>query len=108
MVTVVSVLMIIFGILLVLLSLDFESKDGILNADLGSLNPDIKNVREIIFLVIMVFALITIVLGGFGSMCLAPCCNKCGFAVVFGVMLLFMWIVFITVGGVVTTVSVVG
>jgi len=40
--------------------------------------------------------------------CTSSCCNKCFLAVIYGVMLFVMWIIFIAVGGVVTGASIVG
>lgn len=57
---------------------------------------------------ILLAALGTIVLGGFGTMCMSNCCNKCWLAVIYGVMLFIFWIVFVSVGGVITTISVAG
>jgi len=58
--------------------------------------------------VVLIGAVSTIILGSFGACCTSNCCNKCWFAVIYGVTLFIMWVVFVAVGGVITGVSVVG
>ena len=59
-------------------------------------NVDVKDARHLVFLMLLIFALLTIFVSGLG-MCLKFIENRC-FTAVYGIILLPVWIVVIVVG----------
>ena len=102
-----SVLVFILGLVLLTLACIYQTQKTAINTDMGDLNEAIKLFRDLTFAFILVFAIITLCVGGAGMGCtLKPCRQKpCGFAIAFGSCIMLIWVVFIVVGGIVTFVS---
>lgn len=100
-VTIMSVLLIVFGIILIGVSVAYQTKHSALTADMGELTPLIDYFRNVSFLVCLIAAIITLILGAFGSCCMLDRCKNRCLACLYGVMLFGVWIAFLVIGAVI-------
>jgi hypothetical protein len=99
-----SAVVVVLGVILLILAIVYETADTVLTADLGDLSEIVGFFRSVTFAVILVFALMAIVVGSGGVMCLLKPCRKspCGFAACYGLSIFLVWIAFVIVGSVIT------
>lgn len=105
-----SVFVVIFGLLLLVMAIIFQSSNSVLTADMGDLTEFISRFRVGVFIVVLLFAIVALAVGGAGVCCQCKPCRKspCAFAACYGISIGLVWIVFIIVGSIVTGVSNVG
>ena len=93
---VLSALAAICGLVMIVFSFMLTNNDVIENMEKE--NADIGDAKKLIFLVLLIFSLITIVIAALGFM-FACCKNRC-FAVLYGLLLLPSFIVIVIIGAV--------
>lgn len=106
--TILSVLIIIAGIVMLILSIMFQTgTDNIMDADLGEMTSDIEQFKNAMFATLLVFSLVAIGTGIGGALCGCAPCRKasCCWAVVYAIPLGLTWLVYLIVGIVITGVS---
>jgi hypothetical protein len=106
-VTILSVIVILCGIVMVVESIIFATQDDVLSADMGSISNSMGNFKTASMASLLAFSLLAIATGISGTTCgCKPCArgNIC-WPIIFGSLLLIVWIVTIIVGIVVTVVS---
>ena len=90
------------GIVMIIFAFLFTQSDVI--EQMEKENPDIKDGKRLIFIVLVIFAAATILIAALGF-CFSCVKNRC-FAVIYGLILLPTWIVVIFVGSLAVVVSV--
>lgn len=106
-VTILSVIVILCGIVMVVESIIFATQDDVLSADMGSISNSMGNFKTASMASLLAFSLLAVATGISGTTCgCKPCVrgNIC-WPIIFGSLLLIVWIVTIIVGIVVTVVS---
>jgi hypothetical protein len=106
--TILSSLMIVCGVIMVIECIVYQTSQSVLTADLGSLTTQIQSFKNSTFGVLIGFSATAIIVGIFGTLCHCKPCDSIVFPILFGITLTAIWIVFIVVGAVLTTVSVAG
>lgn len=94
-----SALLIVLGLILAVMSFQFNSKDTIINADLGDLTEYVSKFRQFTFALILLGSLVAIITGVLGTMCTCGRCkkNRC-YVIFWGISLSLVWVIFIVVG----------
>ena len=107
-VTALSALVILCGLALLILSILFvTNQDDIFNADFGEVKDEMSNIKNGVFGGLCAFSLIAIITGIAGTTCgCGPCKtgNRC-YPIMYGIPLMFVWLVFMIIGGIVTGIS---
>lgn len=105
-VTILSVIVILLGILMVIESAIYFTAGSILTTDLGTLTDKVKSFHSSTFGVLMAFACSAILVGAFGAGCFCkPCKEKIALPILYGIFLFFVWVIILVIGIVVTVVS---
>ena len=104
--TILSVIVILLGILMVIESAIYFTAGSILTTDLGTLTDKVKSFHSSTFGVLMAFACSAILVGAFGAGCFCkPCKEKIALPILYGIFLFFVWVIILVIGIVVTAVS---
>ena len=105
-VTVLSGIVITLGVLMVVESAIFYTRDSILTASLGSLTDYLKTFRISFFSVLMSFSCLAVVAGACGICCLCkPCVKNRALPIIYGIWLLFFWLLILVIGILITVLS---
>ena len=105
-VTVLSVIVILLGILMVIESAIYHTKGSILTTDLGTLTTAVKSFKNSTFGVLIAFSCSAILVGACGVGCfLKPCKEKIALPIIYGIFLFFVWVIILVIGIVVTAIS---
>jgi hypothetical protein len=105
-VTVLSVIVILLGILMVIESGIYWTHGSILTADIGVLTEKVKSFHSSTFGVLIAFACSAILVGACGAGCMCkPCKDKIALPILYGILLFFVWVIILVIGIVVTAVS---
>ena len=106
--TMLSALVIIFGIIISVLAIKFAIGDSFFNvSSIGDLDPndiDVSRFKRASFGLLLSMGLIALVTGGFG--CLFTCCKQRWYAILYGIFLSFTWIFIFLLGCIITGASV--
>lgn len=109
-VTILSVIVILCGFVMVVESVVFATQDDVLSADLGSISHSMGNFKNASMAALLIFSLLAIGTGIAGATCgCKPCArgNIC-WPIIFGSLLLIVWLVTLIIGAIITTVSFTG
>ena len=82
-----SIVMIIFAVMI--------TNSDILD-QIGKEDASIKDAKNRVFIVLLIFSLATLLIGGLGF-CFYPCHNRC-FAILYGLLLLPTWLAVLIIG----------
>lgn len=105
-VTVLSVLVILLGILMVIESIIYFTKGSILTTDLGTIKEKVKTFHSSTFGVLIAFSASAILTGACGASCLAkPCKENRAYPIIYGILLFIVWVIILVIGIVVTAIS---
>ena len=110
-VTVLSGIVVICGFVMLGVSVSFKNnKDDIFNADFGDKERALNQVKSLTFGGLLIFSLIAVFIGAAGLTCgMKPCaeggCKRIG-PILFGLSLMFVWLVYLIVGVVIGGASV--
>jgi hypothetical protein len=108
-VSILSILVAILGLIMLIESIVYQTKPSILTAELGDLDGPVFAFRIGTFVAMIIAALLAICVGCFGSCCtFKPCIKHRGYSICFGLTITLIWIIFIVVGGVMTSISEMG
>jgi hypothetical protein len=110
-VTVLSVILILIGILILIQAIVYELRTSVLNTDLGDwqdITLKVKTFRQSTFGLLIAGSAVTMIIGCFGAMCLCKPCKRVYCSVIFGTVLLICWILFGVIGAVITFFSAAG
>ena len=102
-----SAIVVILGLILLIMSIIFQTGESVLTADMGDLTDFAAVFKNGIFAIVLIFSLLAIAVGAFGVGFQCKPCRKspCGFAVCYGISIGMIWVAFIITGAIVTTVS---
>lgn len=105
-VTILSVVVILLGILMVIESAIYFTHGSILTTDLGTITEKVKSFHSSTFGVLMAFSCSAILVGACGAGCFCkPCKDKIALPIIYGIFLFFIWVIILVIGIVVTAVS---
>jgi hypothetical protein len=105
-VTILSVIVILLGILMVIESAIYFTHGSIITADLGTLKEKVKTFHSSTFGVLMAFSCSAILVGACGVGCFCkPCKEKIALPIIYGIFLFFVWVIILVIGIVVTAIS---
>jgi len=105
-VTILSVIVILLGILMVIESAIYHTKGSILTTDLGTLTTAVKSFKNSTFGVLITFSCSAILVGACGVGCFCkPCKEKIALPIIYGIFLFFVWVIILVIGIVVTAIS---
>lgn len=109
-VTVMSVLVIICGIIMVVESIVFATQRNVIDEDFGDVSASMSQFKSASMASLLVFSLLAIITGVSGATCGCKPCAKGGICwpIIYGVLLLLVWSVTLIVGAIVTGVAVTG
>ena len=105
-VTVLSGIVLTLGVLMVVESAIFYTRDSILTATIGSLTDKLHIFRISFFGVLMAFSCSAVLIGACGICCFCkPCARSKALPIFYGIFLLFVWIVILVIGILISIVS---
>lgn len=101
-----SILIIVTGIVMLALAIYFETNPAIWHLEMEETVDAIKtSFRQSIFTVVLIASLTAIGVGVGGALCMCKACANCCAAVAFGIILFFVWIIYLIAGSIVTGIS---
>ena len=109
-VTILSVIVILCGVVMTIESIVFATQDDALSADLGSVSQSMGDFKNASMASLLIFSLLTIVTGIAGATCGCKPCAKGSICwpIIYGTLLLIVWLVTLIIGAIITGVSVSG
>jgi hypothetical protein len=110
-VTVLSVFLILFGIVIMAQAIIYETRSSVLNTDLGTykdISIKVKTFRQATFALLVVGAIATMVTGCAGTMCVCKPCKPIWCSMIFGTVLMGCMVLFLVVGSIITGLSMAG
>jgi hypothetical protein len=105
-VTILSGIVLTLGVLMIVESAIFFSRDSILTASIGSLTEYFHTFRISFFGVLMSFSCLAVLIGACGICCFCkPCSESRLYSICYGILLFFIWIIILVIGILITLVS---
>ena len=105
-VTVLSGVVITLGVLMVIESAIFFTRDSILTASIGSLTEYFHIFRISFFGGLMAFSCLAVLIGACGVSCFCkPCVQSRVYSICYGILLFFIWLIILVIGIIITLIS---
>lgn len=98
------------GLIMLVESVIYETSSSVMTADFGGVSSYISIFRKGTFTTLLIGSLATILIGALGTCCNCKTCknNSCCWAVFYGSVLFFLWMIFLVVGSLITGLSAAG
>lgn len=106
-VTILSAIIILCGLIMVVESIIFAAQDDVLSADLGTVSEQAANFKNLSYGTLLAFSFMAIITGLAGTTCGCKPCAKGNICcpILFGIALFFVWLITLIVGSIITAVS---